>query len=97
MPLSLVRLSSVNVLRDREQGGWRGREKPESGRGKAAAAKFKTVPMTPGDCCAGVSPVGTEQVNTELRLVLVVLYLPVQFVGPSVVLWADADLGERLH
>lgn len=66
MPLSLVRLSGVNVLQESEsEGGWRGREKPESGRGKATAAKFRTVPMTPGGCSAGVSPVGTEQVNTE--------------------------------
>lgn len=57
-------------------------------RGKAAAAKFKTVPMTPGGCCGGVSPLGSEQVNTELWLVLGVLYLPVQLMGPSKVLGA---------
>jgi len=59
-----------------------------------AAAQFKAVPMTPGSCCAAVSPVGTEQVNTEPWLVLVMLSLPVQFAGPSVVLCAD--VGERL-
>lgn len=57
-------------------------------RGKAAAAKFKTVPMTPGGCCGGVSPLGSEQVNTELWLVLGVLYLPVQLLGPCRVLGA---------
>lgn len=57
-------------------------------RGEAAAAKFKTVPMTPGGCCGGVSPLGSEQVNTEPCLVLGVLYLPVQLVGPSKALGA---------
>lgn len=42
----------------------------ESGRGKAATAKLETVPMTPGGCCAGVNPVGVEQVNTEPWLIL---------------------------
>lgn len=86
MPLVLVRLSGVNVLREPgsgEEGEARARE-----RGKAAAAKFKAVPMTPGGCCGGVSPLGSEQVNRELWLVLGMFYLPVQLVGPSKVLVA---------
>lgn len=67
-PLSLVRLSGVNVLQESKSEG-----DGEEERSQSQGDKFKTVPMTPGGCWAGVSPVGTEQVNTEPWLVLVML------------------------